>query len=297
MIKRTLEISNPAYLKAHKQQLIIEKEREVVASVPFEDLGVLLLSHPQIVLTQAVIAACHEVNVVIIHCSSKYLPISLTQPIAFHSLHTKTLREQIALSTVRQKQLWQQIVIEKIHQQLHTLSRFGKTHTEIERLAKSVHSGDKHNHEAQAAQKYWKTLMGKDFHRDFEETGVNQLLNYGYAIIRAAVARAIVKTGFHPSLGLNHHNQYNSFCLADDLMEPFRPWVDEITLNQQSHHLNQETKANYLQVLATDVLFKERHMPFMVALDYFVALVKQAYQDKTIQLEFPQRLSKADGDD
>ncbi|MBO1927834.1 type II CRISPR-associated endonuclease Cas1 [Thiomicrorhabdus sp. 6S2-11] len=295
MIKRTLEISNPVYLKARKQQLVIEKEQEVVASVPFDDLGILLLAHPQIVLTQAVITACHDVNAVIIHCSSKYLPISLTQSIASHSLHAKTLREQIALSTVRQKQLWQQIVIEKIHQQLHTLSLFGKNHPEIERLAKNVHSGDKHNYEAQAAQKYWPTLMGANFHRDFEESGINQLLNYGYAIIRAAVARAIVKTGFHPSLGLNHHNQYNGFCLADDLMEPFRPWIDEITLNQESYNLNQETKASYLQILASDVLFKDRQMPFMIALDYFVAQVKQSYQDKTTQLQFPQRILKSDG--
>ena len=154
MIKRTIEISHPSYLKVHLKQLIVEQDGEQRGSVPFEDLGILLLAHPQIVLTQAVIEACHEVNAIIIHCSSKFLPISLTQPIANHSLHSKILHQQIALKVTRRKQLWQQIVKEKIRQQVITLKQFDKRSLELERLSTKVHSGDKHNHEAQAAQKY-----------------------------------------------------------------------------------------------------------------------------------------------
>lgn len=289
MIKRTLDISHPSYLKCQQAQLLIEQRDALVGKVPFEDLGVLILSHPQILLTQGVIQACSEHNCVIIHCDQKHLPISLTLPLFSHSLHTKTLRNQIGIKPVRRKQLWQQIVQGKIDQQAQTLQRLGKNHQPIQAMIQRVKSDDKNNTEAQAAQRYWKLLFDKPFKRNPDDPGTNAQLNYGYAIVRAVIARAIVATGFHPSLGLKHSNQYNPYCLADDLMEPFRPWIDEITYHQPSNELNRHTKAHYLTLLSNTVSYKDKKTPFMVAIGTFIADIKQAYEDGSVPLQFPQR--------
>ncbi|MEA3406398.1 MAG: type II CRISPR-associated endonuclease Cas1 [Pseudomonadota bacterium] len=290
MIKRTIDISHPSYLKRKQAQLIIERPDKPVAQLPFEDLGVIILSHPQITLTQGVIESCAHHNCVIVHCDSKHLPSSLTLPIASHSLHTKTLYQQTQIKPVRKKQLWQQIVKAKITEQANTLKRCNRPHKQIQKMVNQVQSADKTNMEAQAAQKYWKALIDPNFKRNPDADGLNSQLNYGYAIIRAVVARAIVGTGFHPSIGLNHHNQYNPYCLADDIMEPFRPWIDQITLHQSSQELNKETKQPYLQLIAEKVIFKDQTMPFMVALSLFIADLKLAYIDHSIALKFPERV-------
>ncbi|MEA1989779.1 MAG: type II CRISPR-associated endonuclease Cas1 [Pseudomonadota bacterium] len=290
MIKRTIDISHPCYLKRKQAQLIIERPDLPTAQVPFEDLGVLILSHPQITLTQGVLEACAKQNCAIVHCDSKHLPTSLTLPVASHSLHTKTLYQQIQIKTVRKKQLWQQIIKSKITEQSNTLKLCNRPHTQIQKMINQVQTDDKTNMEAQAAQKYWKTLVGPNFKRDPDAEGLNSQLNYGYAIIRSVVARALVGTGFHPSIGLNHHNQYNPYCLADDIMEPFRPWVDEITMLQNSSKLNQKTKQPYLTLIAEKVSFKDQTMPFMVALSLFISDLKLAYQDQSIILKFPTRV-------
>ena len=289
MIKRTVEISNPGYLKVKFNQLLIE-QGEQQASVPFEDLGVLILAHRQITITQAVLQHCAEVNCVVVHCNAQYLPISLTLPLVAHTLQTKAMRLQSSISTVRRKQLWQQIVQAKIREQAETLKRLYKNHKPLQALIKHVKSGDKDNTEAQAAQRYWKLLMHKGFRRNPDLPDSNVQLNYGYAIVRAAIARALVGTGFHPSLGLHHSNQYNAYCLADDVMEPFRPWIDEITAKQQTEQLNQQSKNKYLQLLAQTVLYKQQQTPFMVALSLMAADLKKAYRSADIKLDFPQRL-------
>lgn len=290
MIKRTIEISNSSYLKSRQRQLVIEQDQQEIAQVPFEDLGVLLISHPQVVMTHSVIEDCAQHKVVIVHCDKKYLPISLTLPISSHSLHTKTLREQVSIAPVRVKQLWQQIVQAKLSEQAITLEKLNKNAKPIELLVKKVKSNDSTNIEAQAAQKYWKILVDKDFRRNPDLEGVNSQLNYGYAIIRALVARAIVVTGFHPSLGLNHSNQYNAYCLADDLMEPFRPWVDEVVMQLPTDEMNLYTKTQLLNLLSQDILYQEKKQPFMVAIGLLASQLKQAYQDKSIQLNFPKRV-------
>lgn len=289
MIKRTIEISHPAYLKRQLEQLVIEQQGEVAAKVPFEDLGVLILAHPQITVTQAVLSACTENNIALIHCDQSHLPAGLTLPLSNHSLHSKVIKMQAGLGKVRRKQLWQQIVREKIFQQAETLRRLNKNHKPLYALIDKVKSADSGNMEAQAAQRYWKLLVDKDFRRNPQAEGVNTQLNYGYAIVRAMVARALVGTGLHPGLGVNHTNQYNSYCLADDLMEPFRAWVDEITMKQTEGGLNQATKSEYLTVLAQTVLYQKRKMPLMVAVGEMTALFKQAYLDKKLVLRFPQR--------
>ena len=290
MIKRTLEISNPAYLKVRQQQLIIEREQEVIAQVPIEDIGVLLISHNQVALSHAVIQKCAEAKAVIVHCNSKYLPVSLTLPLSAHSLHTKVLREQVALNTVRRKQLWQKIVQAKVAEQALTLERLNNPSISLQAMVKKVKSDDSTNIEAQAAQKYWKLLVHKDFKRDPDLEGLNSLLNYGYAILRALVARAIVVTGFHPALGLNHSNQYNPYCLADDLMEPFRPWVDECVLGLDDEQMSLHNKRALLELLASEVNYQDKKQPLMVAISLLAAQLKQAYTDKDLILDFPKRV-------
>ena len=290
MIKRTVEISNPAYLKTRQKQLVIEQDKNVVAQIPYEDLGVLLISYSQVVITHAVIEDCAQNKIVIVHCDRKYLPVSLTLPMTAHSLHTKTLREQVSITPVRIKQLWQQIVQAKVCEQALTLENLNKNAKPIQALVKKVKSNDSTNIEAQAAQKYWKLLVDKSFTRNPDLEGVNSQLNYGYAIIRAMIARALVVTGFHPSLGLNHSNQYNAYCLADDLMEPFRPWIDEVVMQLPNDEMTIYTKTQLLNVLSQDVFYQEKRQPLMVAVGLLASQLKQAYRDKSIQLDFPKRL-------
>lgn len=295
MIKRIVDISEPAYLHLKNQQLIIDKNGETVGSAPIEDLGVVIFEHPQIVITQSAIIACQKNNVAIVFCDEKHLPYSLLLPVSdANTLHNKILRQQIELTKPTKKRLWQQIVVHKIKQQSKTLERAGKDTTQLERLTAKVKSGDPDNIEAQAAKKYWGLLFGHKFRRDTDEGGVNGLLNYGYAIIRAMVARAIVGSGLHPALGVFHQNQYNGLCLADDLMEPFRPWVDWLVFNwvikngDTDVQINQQTKAIFLSLLGESVHYAQKKMPLMVACHYLLADFKRAFSESRLKLEYPE---------
>jgi CRISP-associated protein Cas1 len=292
MIKRIIDISEAAYLHLKNKQLLIDKNSNTVGSVPIEDLGVLILQHPAIVITQSAIVACQYNNVVIVFCDNRHLPYSILLPLSDgHTLHNKILQTQVAVKTPTKKRLWQQIIKQKICEQVTTLRNLNKETKRLERLADKVKSGDTENHEAQAAKQYWRLLMGHVFRRNADKEGINALLNYGYAIMRAMIARAIVGGGLHPALGLHHHNQYNGLCLADDLMEPFRPWVDRIVYqiiqNNNNATVNQKTKQSLLELLSERVIWKDRGMPLMVACHYLIANLKEAYTDNTIKLHYP----------
>ena len=265
MIKRIIDISEAAYVRLKHQQLVIEKQSEIVGQVPIEDLGVLILQHPAIVLTQQLIVACQKNKVVIVFCDEKHLPYSLILPIGEgHTLHNKILKQQMAISEPTRKRLWQKIVQHKIKEQEQTLVMLNKESTRLSFLSTQVKTGDSGNCEAIAAQAYWKLLFGKAFKRDTDLDGVNSLLNYGYAIIRAAVARSICGAGLHPALGLFHTNQYNSLCLADDLMEPFRPWIDYVVYQMASTNsevtINQQSKQALLGLMSEAVLYKKKRV-------------------------------------
>jgi len=297
MIKRIIDISEQAYIHMKNKQLLIEREQKVIASIPIEDLGAVILEHHAIVLTQAVIIACQQNNVILVFCDKQHLPYSVILPISdANSLHTKILVEQTKLPRTTRKRLWKQIVQHKIKEQALTLNLLNKDSKPLEHLAKQVKSGDKENHEAQAAQKYWRLLMGNDFRRDPKSGEANALLNYGYAIVRAIIARAIVGSGLHPALGLHHHNQYNGLCLADDLMEPFRPWVDyrvyQMIEADKTLEVNRETKKNLLGLLSENVIWKEQTLPFMVASHYLIANLKRAYKNNKECVIFPHLISR-----
>lgn len=292
MIKRIVDISEQAYIHLKHQQLLIDKDQETIAQIPIEDLGVLILQHSAIVITQRVIIACQQNNVVIVFCDDKHLPYSTILPIGEgNKLHQKILQQQINITEPVKKRLWQQIIKIKITNQAEVLQYFNKNNNYLLKQAKSVKSGDKNNTEAIVAQYYWKLLMGKDFVRDTNQKGVNALLNYGYSIIRAMIARAICGAGLHPALGLFHHNQYNSLCLADDLMEPFRPWVDKLVYEYRQDNkqisINQTSKRILLDLLSNPVKFKDKNMPLMIASHLLIADLKRCYIKEKIKLTYP----------
>ena len=297
MIKRVIDISEQSYIHMKDKQFIIQRDQQVIASIPIEDLGAVILQHRAIVITQAVIIACQENNVILVFCDKQHLPYSVILPISdANSLHTKILNEQTQVTRATHKRIWKQVVQRKIKEQALTLKLLNKNSKPLDRLAKQVKSGDKENHEAQAAKKYWRLLMGDDFRRDPKSGEVNALLNYGYAIIRAIIARAIVSSGLHPALGLHHHNQYNGLCLADDLMEPFRPWVDycvyKMKESEQTLEVNQESKKILLGLLSESVIWKDKTLPLMVASHHFTAALKRAYKDSKEQMIFPHLVSR-----
>ncbi len=294
MIKRTIDISEQAYLHLKNRQLLVEKQGETVAKIAIEDLGILILQNPAIVISQAAITQCQLNNVAIVFCDERHLPVSIMLPLwTGHSTHTKVLREQLLVTEPTRKRLWQKIVKFKIAEQALTLRQIGVASEKLVRLLGSVKSGDPSNCEAQAAREYWPLLMGKEFRRDPNGEGINSLLNYGYAVIRAMVARGLVGTGLHPAIGLHHKNQYNGLCLADDVMEPFRPWIDwevrRLMDEGETLEVNKETKKKLLEVLVKEVVYEDRKMPLMVSVHNLVAGLKVALKGKEQQLIYPRR--------
>ena len=292
MIKRILDIGEPAYLHIERSQLIVKKEGVKVAQIPVEDLGLIVLESPAIVITQSTIISCQKNNVAIVFCDEKRMPCSVIFPLTGgNTLHTKVLRNQITTKKSIKKSLWKQIVQEKITAQALLLSQVGRPSQAIARLSEKVRSGDPENCEAQAAKIYWRKLFGDDFRRNTELGGINALLNYGYAIVRALIARAIVGTGLHPALGLQHSNQYNGFCLADDIIEPLRPWVDQVVVDLVNSkctlEISRDTKAKLLGLIHRQVILNGKTMPLLVASHLIAAQLKRALSDKNERLLYP----------
>ena len=297
MIKRIVDISERAYVHLKNSQLRIERDKKIVGSISIEDLGVLILQHPAIVITQATIIACQQNNVVILFCDEKHLPYSVMLPVSDgHTLHQKVIQTQIGAKRPLTKRVWKQIVQQKIMEQGKTLSLMGTDAAVLGRLAATVKTGDVTNHEAQAAQHYWPRLFGKSFRRNYQATDVNALLNYGYAVVRALVARAVVSGGLHPAIGIHHHNQYNALCLADDLMEPFRPWVDwliyQIWMENKKAKIDKNTKQCILGLLGETVHMNKKTMPMMVACHYLVADFKRCLDGSKDSIKYPALVSR-----
>jgi len=223
---RILEIAeHPARLRAERHQLVIDAGGPLVR-VPFEDLAVLVVAHPQVSYTQAVLNELIAAGGAFLTCDESRMPSGLLLPLDGNVVQTERFQKQVQLTAPRRKQLWRQLIRSKVHMQSTLLKERQGTDQGIGRLIPLIRSGDPSNIEAQAARRYWGALFGSDFRRDRNAADHNRLLNYGYAVVRAATSRAVVAAGLHPTIGLHHHNKYNSFCLADDIMEPYRPFVD-----------------------------------------------------------------------
>ena len=235
-------------------------------------LGVLLLDHPGAAVSQGLLEACADNNVVVVSCDVKHQPNLVLLPLSGHSVQAEALRAQIGISVPRRKRLWQQLVRGKIAAQARTLEACTGDSAPLTALIPLVRSGDPQNVEARAARAYWQRLFGPSFRRERNADGVNSLLNYGYAVLRASVARSVCAAGLHPSVELHHHNRYDSLCLASDLMEPLRPAVDrqvhEMTSEGGPAALGKESKATLLGLLDQPVQTAGRAFPLHVAMQH-----------------------------
>lgn len=296
MIKNILSFSNPYHLSVRWQQLVItpkeEGGKEITRSI--EDVGYVFLDHPQITYTHAVLQLLTENNVAIVICDTKHHPSSMMMHLDTHHIQAERFRTQIAASEPLRKQLWQQTVKSKIRNQAVVLAKTGAASaaSALNNLANKVLSGDPTNCEAQAARIYWKTLFGPDFERFREGPPPNPSLNYSYAILRAAVARALIGSGLLPTLGIHHRNKYNAFALADDIIEPYRPFTDWLVFKQVSHigdyHvLTPERKAEYLNLLNSDCIIKDQTSPLQIAMEISAASLAKCFEGTLRKIEYP----------
>ncbi len=303
MIKRTLYFGNPAYLKTKDEQLIILLPTEIVGgqplpeetrTVPIEDIGVLIIDHQQITITQALITKLLANNVALITCDNTHHPTGLLLNLDGHTLQSAKFQAQVEASVPLKKQLWQQTVAAKINNQAAMLESIRIPAKNLRNWAAEVKSGDSDNHEAIAAAYYWKNIFPDflEFKRYREGPPPNNLLNYGYAILRAVVARSIVASGLLPTLGIFHKNQYNAYCLADDMMEPYRPFVDKlvvniVNLNGKFLELTPAMKKDLLNLPAIDVIINEEKSPLMVAVQKTTASLAKCFEGKQRKILYP----------
>ncbi|MCF6286986.1 MAG: type II CRISPR-associated endonuclease Cas1 [Candidatus Hydrogenedentes bacterium] len=226
-----------ARLKVAHEQLIVIQGEEKRSSLPLEEVAVLVVSHPAVTYTQAVLSGLMEAGGAFICCDVRRMPNGILLPLAAHHLHGERLQIQLAATAAMKKRAWQQVVQAKVRAQASLLQQLRGDDYGLEALAGRVQSGDPKNIEAQAARRYWTKLFADDtFRRNRDADGANALLNYGYGVLRGVVGRAICTTGLHPALGIHHHNRYDAFCLADDLMEPYRPLVDRAVVRYTTEH-------------------------------------------------------------
>lgn len=296
MIKRTVEISSgPARLSVARRQLVIEKGDEPHATIPIEDIGVVIIDHPAVTYTHAVFTELMEAGAAVVLCSRDHQPAGVFLPIDAHSTQTERHHRQIEASLPFKKQAWARIVRAKIGRQADVIKEVAGKDEGLSALSTRVRSGDPENLEAQAAQRYWKALFGPDFRRDRDAIGANRALNYGYAIIRAAMGRAIVGSGLIPSLGLHHHNRSNPFCLADDLMEPYRPFIDmKVSELVRTGHalaeLDRTAKAVLLSVFNETIEIGDRRTPIGLAIHQTTASLARGYETGQPHLDLPSSL-------
>lgn len=293
MLKRTVYIGNPSYLKLKDNQLqVIDPEtREVKGSAPVEDLAFLVLDNYQITLSHQLIVALQGNNVAIISCDAQHLPFGLMLPMSGHVEHSERLKVQINVSEPLRKQLWKQTVEAKISQQMLLLKKLGKEYEPMTEYLNAVKSGDSTNMEGIAAQFYWKRMY-ENFSREREGEAPNNFLNYGYSIIRSIVARALVSSGLHPTIGLFHRNKYNPYCLADDIMEPYRPYADELVyrmmnLPTRPTELTTSVKAELLKLASCDVMMMQKLRPLMVAVSSTTSSLYKCYSGEQRVIRYP----------
>lgn len=308
MIKKTLYFGNPAYLSLRDKQLVIQLpevlkndtlpetfKSDTVKTIPVEDIGVVVLDNKQITITHGLMEALLENNCALITCNSSRMPVGLMLPLAGNTTQTERFRDQIDASVPLKKQLWQQTVQAKIENQAYVLANKSKVVVKnMLAWANDVKSGDPDNYEARSAVYYWSNIFPtiKGFTRSREGVPPNNLLNYGYAILRAVVARALVASGLLPTLGIHHRNKYNAYCLADDIMEPYRPFVDKLVFEivssgESFDELTQEVKAKQLNIPVLDVVINGQRSPLMIAVGQTTASLYQCFSGEIRKIKYP----------
>lgn len=299
MIKKTLYFSKPAYLKKDLLQLKVEypnEEAKRPKTVPIEDIGIIVLDHPRITITQALLSALLENNAAVLSCDARHLPEGLFMPMSANHVYTEKLRYQLNASEPLRKNLWQQTVKMKIENQASVLKKLGEPAENMLYWASKVRSGDPDNYEARAAANYWtKWVEGEErFKRHRFGDAPNNLLNYGYAILRAIVARSLVGSGMLPAVGIHHRNKYNPFCLADDIMEPYRPLVDLLVLDiaedfdeQEIENLSPMIKSKLLVLPTVDVSIEGEKSPLMIGVQRTTASLMQCFEGEKRKIAYP----------
>ncbi len=290
MLKKTILIENKSSITSRNQQLVLKSEiRE--SSIPIEDIGFLVLDHPEIYLSIPAMNSLIENNTSVIICGKSHLPNGMFLNLNSHHIQQEIFKNQINASLPLKKQLWQQTITEKITNQGILLQKITNKKNNFEFLASKVLSGDSSNMEGVAANFYWKVFFEQDFKRERFGDYPNNFLNYGYAILRAATARALSGSGLLNTLGIHHKSKYNAFALADDIMEPFRPIVDEkvaeIMQKYDEQELNTVIKSELLQLLTRTVYFKEEKSPLMVALQKTASSLQQCYTGERKKIKYP----------
>ena len=297
MIKRTLYFGNPAFLSLRNAQLVINipnangmDDASGKNTVPIEDIGIVVLDNKQITITHGVLESLLENNVALLTCDSNHMPAGLFLPLCGNTTQNERFRYQIDASIPLMKQLWQQTVQSKIQNQALVLKECRGT--EVRNMFKwidEVRSGDSDNMEARAAAYYWANLFSK-FKRDREGEPPNNLLNYGYAILRATVARGLVSSGLIPTLGIHHHNRYNAYCLADDIMEPYRPFVDRLVVKMFDNgieNLDKKAKTELLSIPMLDVTINGQRSPLMIAVGWTTSSLYKCFNGENRKILYP----------
>ncbi len=308
MIKKTLYFENPAYLSLKNKQLLIRLpevetsnvpdsfKEEAIRTIPIEDIGLLILDNSRITITHGLLEALLSNNVALLSCGSNHMPLGLQLPLEANSTQSERTRAQIEASLPLKKQLWQQIVQAKIENQAHVLQTCRNLAAKNMLVwAKQIKSGDSENLEGRAAAYYWPNLFGHipGFRRDREGPPPNHLLNYGYAVLRAVVARSLVGSGLFPALGIHHRNRYNAFCLADDVMEPFRPFVDKLVAEMEDDNafgdeINKQQKIKLLGIPVLDVMINDQRSPLMIAAMQTSASLARCYLGEIRKVALPE---------
>ena len=303
MIKRTLYFGNPAYLSLRNSQLVINlpeangmDDRTGNNTIPIEDIGIILLDHKQITITQGLLEALLSNNAAVITCDSSRMPVGLLLPLSGNTTQSERFQAQIDASLPLRKQLWQQTVQAKIGNQAYVLNTCRNAVVKnMLAWVDEVKSGDSDNLEARAAAYYWANMFPAipEFRRGREGMPPNNLLNYGYAILRAVVARSLVASGLLPTLGIHHHNRYNAYCLADDIMEPYRPFVDKLVLEltdsgEDFQELTKSLKAKLLSIPVLDVIINDQRSPLMIAVGITTASLAKCYLGEVRKIVYPE---------
>lgn len=301
MIKRTLYFGNPTYLRLRNEQLVVTlpgpeelQEKDRSTTIPVEDIGVVLFDHPQITITHALLSFLVENNVAVITCDDHHLPAGLLMPLSCNTTQSERFISQVNSSEPLRKQLWQQTIRQKILNQAALLDDIGRNTQNMRYWAGEVKSGDNENYEGRAAAYFWSQVFDPDlaFQRDPKGFPPNNLLNYGYAVLRAVMARSLVASGLLPTLGIHHHNRYNAYCLADDMMEPYRPYVDKVVVdmlkeNYPPEDLKKEHKEKLLQIPILDVTINKRRSPLMLATQQTTASLAKCFLGEQRKIEYP----------
>lgn len=292
MLKRTLVFSSPMHLSLRNAQLAVSTKEapNEQRTVPIEDIGLVMIENQMVTVTMPLLNALVDSGVAVILCDAKGMPHAMLQNMDGNNLQGECLRNQISLGEVARKQLWKQIVEAKIRNQSALLQKIHGKGDVLKPYYTNVKSGDSDNREGIAARIYFSELFGEDFIRDRNQPGINALLNYGYSVLRAATARALISSGLTPSLGIFHHNRSNAFPLADDLMEAFRPFVDETVYNlceQGILEVNKDAKFELISVLSSDTYYPKVTRPLQIGLSITMASLAKCFNGEAKLLSLP----------